>query len=151
MLLARASEIAAQCNVFQAGVFQQVCGVEPDPVVVLEVTWPGTTARKKKRKGPDQGLIRELVRQRDEAIARWRAEQDEHAPEPDVVVELPEALQSDGRRIRELLAPHGIKVVDDASELRSAFAAAVSAETMRQLELQRIEDEELAIVLMLTA
>jgi phage gp45-like len=111
---------------------------------IIEVTWPGTTTRKKK-KTPDRGLIRELLRQRDEALARWRREHEPEEPAPEVRVEVPAELSAEAKRaIRKLLAPHGIVARDDLETAAVALA---------KIELQRIEieDEDITLILLATA
>jgi hypothetical protein len=111
---------------------------------IIEVTWPGTTTRKKK-KTPDRGLIRELLRQRDEALARWRREHEPEEPAPEVRVEVPAELSAEAKRtIRKLLAPHGIVARDEIETAAVALA---------KIELQRIEieDEDITLILLATA
>lgn len=86
------------------------------PPLLVEVTWPGATIRRKRKKGePDWGLIQDILRQREEALEEWRAKQREQdkpiSVEPEILVELPQIDDSVARaNLRTLLVKHDIKI-----------------------------------------
>ncbi len=117
------------------------------PVGRVEVFWPNTHLGR--RKHTDYGFIEDIVRQRDEALAEHRKT---HAATPVVTVHIPDEMSEEAQlAIRELLAPHRIIAANDDAALKRAFAEMRRAEAYRiQLELQRIEEEEIVMVLALS-